>query len=175
MAKWTLNKGGALRLLCVSGVLLLSASGAMWMVAQTEKPGGAESAAQAAKKSSKSGAANEVRLIDSIKGADLYKAYCASCHGGDAKGNGPMAASLKVKPSDLTRISERNSGTFPYPRIQKIISGEQQLPSGHGSREMPVWGPIFSQVTRDDMDLGKVRIDNLTRYLKDIQPMAEVH
>ena len=39
---------------------------------------------------------------------------------------------------------------------------------------MPVWGPIFSQVTRNDMDLGRVRVDNLTRYLRDIQPMAEV-
>ena len=85
-----------------------------------------------------------------------------------------MAASLKGKPADLTRISERNGGTFPFARMQKIVSGEQQLSAGHGSREMPVWGPIFSQVTRNDMDLGRVRIDNLTRYLRDIQPMAEV-
>jgi mono/diheme cytochrome c family protein len=129
---------------------------------------------QPAKPNKGSKAANGVRLIDSIQGPDLFKAYCASCHGGNAKGGGPMAASLKTKPADLTRISERNGGTFPFARIQRIISGEQQLPSGHGSREMPVWGPIFSQVTRNDMDLGRVRIDNLTRYLRDIQPMEEV-
>jgi hypothetical protein len=110
----------------------------------------------------------EVKLIDSIQGKDLFNAYCASCHGSDAKGNGPMATSLKVRPADLTRISRRNHDVFPLMRIQKIISGEEQPSSGHGSREMPVWGPIFSQVTRD-VDLGRVRIDNLTRYLRDIQ------
>ena len=53
-------------------------------------------------------------------------------------------------------------------RIERIISGEEVLPSGHGARGMPVWGPIFSQVD-DDRDLGRVRIDNLARYLRDLQ------
>ncbi len=107
-------------------------------------------------------------LIDSIRGDNLYKAYCASCHGSDGRGNGPMAAWMKVTPPDLTRIAARNGGEFPLARIDRIISGEEPLPSGHGTRAMPVWGPVFSQVTRDQ-DLGKVRIDNLARYLRDIQ------
>jgi mono/diheme cytochrome c family protein len=107
-------------------------------------------------------------LIDSIQGPDLYKAYCASCHGASAKGDGVMTASLKVKPSDLTRIAARNGGTFPLMRIESIISGEVLPPAGHGSSQMPVWGPIFSHVDRDQ-DLGRVRIDNLARYLRDIQ------
>ena len=107
-------------------------------------------------------------LIDSIRGDNLYKAYCASCHGVDGKGNGPMAAWIKVAPPDLTRIAARNGGDFPLARIDRIISGEEALPSGHGTRAMPIWGPVFSQVTRDQ-DLGKVRIDNLARYLRDIQ------
>lgn len=110
----------------------------------------------------------EGRLIESIQGPALYQTYCASCHGKDAKGGGAMAKSLKVPPADLTRISARNAGKFPLMRIEKIISGEEQTGSGHGTREMPVWGPIFSQVTRDQ-DLGRVRIDNLARYLRDIQ------
>jgi mono/diheme cytochrome c family protein len=177
MRKWASTEGGVLRLVCACGLGLLSVSGAGWLVAQTEKEstGTAASAQASNKKKARPDAANQIQLINSIKGADLFKAYCASCHGADAKGNGPMANSLKVKPPDLTRISERNSGTFPFVRIQRIISGEQQLVSGHGSREMPVWGPIFSQVTRDDMDLGRVRIDNLTRYLQGIQPMEPTH
>jgi mono/diheme cytochrome c family protein len=107
-------------------------------------------------------------LIDSIRGDTLYKAYCASCHGLEGKGNGPMAAWMKVAPPDLTRIAARNGGKFPLARIDRIISGEEALPGGHGTRAMPVWGPVFSQVTRDQ-DLGKVRIDNLARYLRDIQ------
>ncbi len=111
----------------------------------------------------------EVKLIVSIQGQDLFKSYCASCHGLDAKGHGPMAASLKIAPADLRRISIRNHDTFPMMRVEKIIAGEE-LPAGHGSSEMPVWGPIFSRVT-SDVDLGRVRIDNLARYLRDIQDM----
>ena len=107
-------------------------------------------------------------LIDSIQGPELYKAYCASCHGTGAKGDGAMTTSLKVKPSDLTRIAARSGGTFPLKRIESIISGEVLPPAGHGSSQMPVWGPVFSHVERDQ-DLGRVRIDNLARYLRDIQ------
>jgi len=107
-------------------------------------------------------------LIDSIRGDNLYKAYCSTCHGVGGKGNGPMAAWLKVPPSDLTRIAARNGGGFPLARVERVISGEAAVESGHGTRLMPVWGPVFSQVTRDQ-DLGRVRIDNLARYLRDIQ------
>ena len=110
----------------------------------------------------------EGRLIDSIQGPDLYKSYCSVCHGSDAKGTGSMAKSLKTIPADLTRIATRNGGKFPRPRLEGIISGTQPMLKGHGTKEMPVWGPIFSQVTRDQ-DLGRVRIDNLARYLESIQ------
>jgi mono/diheme cytochrome c family protein len=106
------------------------------------------------------------RLIASIQGRTLYKTYCAACHGPEAKGDGPKAATLEIPPPDLTRISARHGGTFPLMLIEKIISGEEELPHGHGP--MPAWGPIFSQVDRDQ-DLGRLRIDNLARYLRDIQ------
>ena len=105
------------------------------------------------------------RLIASMQGPALYKTYCAACHGPEAKGNGPAASTLKVPPADLTRISMRNGGRFPLMRVERIISGEEER-RGHGA--MPAWGPIFSEVDRDQ-DLGRVRIDNLARYLRDIQ------
>jgi Cytochrome C oxidase, cbb3-type, subunit III len=110
----------------------------------------------------------ERQLLDSFKGPELFKAYCATCHGKDAKGGGPMAASLRIAPPDLTRISVRNGGSFPFLQVQKIISGEQQPPATHGTREMPVWGPIFSEVTWDQ-DLGRMRIYSLAMYLEAIQ------
>jgi mono/diheme cytochrome c family protein len=119
-------------------------------------------------KRAKTADAKEQPLIESIQGDNLYRAYCASCHGENAKGNGPMAPWLKVHPADLTRIAARNHGVFPLSRVERIISGEVKLPSGHGTQLMPVWGPIFSQVTRDQ-DLGRVRIDNVARYLRDMQ------
>jgi mono/diheme cytochrome c family protein len=110
----------------------------------------------------------EKQLLDSFKGPELFKAYCATCHGKDAKGGGPMAASLRIAPPDLTRIAVRNGGSFPFLQVQKIISGEQQPPATHGTREMPVWGPIFSEVTWDQ-DLGRMRIYSLAMYLEAIQ------
>src|SRR5580700_4964041 len=95
--------------------------------------------------SPKVGGPEDVKLIPSIQGPALYKAYCASCHGVSGKGNGPLAESLKVPPSDLTRIRARNAGTFPLMQIERIIQGEGQLQKSHGSLEMPVWGPIFSR------------------------------
>ena len=106
-------------------------------------------------------------LIPSIEGYDLYQSYCAVCHGNEGKVDGPMARVLKSAPPDLTRIAVRNGGMFPFQRVQQIISGDSEV-FAHGTREMPLWGPIFSQVAWDK-DLGRVRIYNLTRYLEKLQ------
>jgi mono/diheme cytochrome c family protein len=106
-------------------------------------------------------------LIRSVEGPDLFRAYCASCHGKDAKGNGPAAPSLKATVPDLTMIPRNEKGDFPAERVRRIIQGEGMLAS-HGSREMPIWGPIFHQV-ESDVDWGNVRLENLVKYLESIQ------
>ena len=108
------------------------------------------------------------RLIDSIQGPALYATYCAVCHGTEGKGDGPMAKALKVTPPDLTRLAARNGGKFPVSRVQKIIASKEPVPAGHGTREMPVWGPIFSQIAWDQ-DLGQIRVYNLAQYLEKMQ------
>ena len=79
-----------------------------------------------------------------------------------------MAKSMKTAPADLTGIAARSGGSYPLARVRRIILGEDELGAGHGTRQMPVWGPIFSQVARDQ-DLGRVRVDNLARYLEQLQ------
>lgn len=106
-------------------------------------------------------------LIRSVKGSDLFRAYCASCHGLDGKGSGPAAASLKLKVADLTVLAKNNGGRFPDARVRKVIMGDDVIAS-HGSREMPVWGPIFHQI-EEDVDRGNVRLDNLVKYIESIQ------
>jgi mono/diheme cytochrome c family protein len=106
-------------------------------------------------------------LIGSLKGSDLFRAYCAPCHGDDAKGNGPVAPALNAKPTDLTTIASRNGGVFPGQRVRDIIAGEN-IVLAHGSREMPIWGPIFHQVEWD-RDLGNVRLQNVVKYVESIQ------
>jgi mono/diheme cytochrome c family protein len=107
------------------------------------------------------------RLIYSVKGPDLFRAHCAACHGSDAKGGGPVAPTLKSKPADLTVIAKKGGGKFPSARVLKIISGDEVLAT-HGSRDMPVWGPIFHQIEADQ-DFGNVRLQNLIKYLESIQ------
>jgi len=103
----------------------------------------------------------------SVNGATLFHSYCASCHGVDGKGHGPAAPALKVKVPDLTEITLRAGGEFPRVRIRDIIEGKES-PVPHGSREMPVWGPLFHQIGADQ-DLGNVRVDNLASYIQSIQ------
>lgn len=110
-------------------------------------------------------------LIRSIQGPELYQAYCAVCHGKDGKGAGPMAKSLKAQVPDLTTIAASHGGTFPLEQIQNIISGEDAKPAGHGTRDMPVWGPIFSQIAWDQ-DLGRLRVYNLAKYIEGLQSTA---
>jgi len=110
---------------------------------------------------------NLQKLPPTLNGEQLFKAYCASCHGSGARGDGPVAKTLKVKVPDLTMIARRSGGVFPAGRVRNSISGENR-PAAHGTSRMPVWGPYFSQV-EEDTDYGKVRIDNLARYLESIQ------
>ena len=59
--------------------------------------------------------AAEPPLITSLKGPELYQAYCAVCHGQDAKGNGPMSKALKTAPPDLTHLA--TNGIYPRPKV----------------------------------------------------------
>lgn len=103
----------------------------------------------------------------SIAGQDLFREYCAVCHGSDAKGTGPAAAALKVKPADLTQISQKNGGKYPEVRVQRIINGDDEV-QAHGSRDMPIWGQIMRHMS-SNQDLGAVRIFNLVKYIETIQ------
>lgn len=72
-------------------------------------------------------------------GKGIYDSKCAACYGVDGKGNGPFAASLVKKPSDLTVIAKSNKGVIPVMALEALIDGREEA-FLHGSREMPVWG-----------------------------------
>lgn len=104
-------------------------------------------------------------------GGQLFRAYCATCHGEHARGNGPLAEQLRHAPPDLTKFTARNGGVFPSERVYRIIDG-RDVPS-HGDREMPIWGDAF-RTSRDGFssDAVKGRIDALVKYLEAIQQRA---
>jgi len=104
----------------------------------------------------------------SSAGVDLYRQYCAVCHGADAKGDGPVAGALRKKPADLTRLSRKSGGKFPELRVMNFIKGEDSV-MAHGSREMPMWGALFSGMTGNRPELVQIRIYALLKYIEAVQ------
>ena len=82
---------------------------------------------------------NPPLVIDSLYGPDVFAFYCATCHGRDAKGGGPVAAALHTPPADLTAIARRNGGAFPRARVEAMVTHGMAGPEAHGTSEMPVW------------------------------------
>ncbi len=81
-------------------------------------------------------------------GAVLYLQYCASCHGPDGKGNGPVASALRQPPTDLTRLARRAGGHFDEAAVMAVIDG-RRIVAAHGPREMPVWGAVFEEELKE--------------------------
>ncbi len=108
-------------------------------------------------------------------GPMLYRQYCASCHGEDGKGHGPMEPYLTVKPSDLTRIAARRQDDFPRDQITRIVAGDEVIAT-HGTRTMPIWGEqLQSDVigTVNKSTIARGRIGFLVDYLEALQGTGE--
>jgi len=102
-------------------------------------------------------------------GQALFRSYCASCHGTEAKGDGPIAASLRVVPADLTTLARRNHGRFDAEKVRKAIDGRAVVKT-HGDSDMPVWGDAFKRAGEGySEEKVKARIDALVEYLRTLQ------
>ena len=120
--------------------------------------------------------ATRVRLDDKTQlppayvppGRQMYKEYCAACHGSEGKGRGPVATSLRKPPPNLTTLVRRHGGTFPEEYVTNILRFGPGL-SAHGSSEMPVWGPLFQYLENYNEAAVRQRIKNLCDYLESIQ------
>ena len=104
-----------------------------------------------------------------IPGGELFRTYCASCHGTAARGDGPLASSMTRKPADLTEIAKRNGGLYPSELVFRTIDGKKPV-RGHGGPDMPVWGDAFAR-SRDGGDEEQVRsmIQSLVDFLESVQ------
>jgi len=102
-------------------------------------------------------------------GKAMYKEYCAACHGLDAKGNGPMAHMLKLPPTDLTTLANRHGGKFPYEYVSGVLRFGTGATILHGAKDMPIWGPIFESLDKNNERVIQRRIKNLCNYLASLQ------
>ena len=99
-------------------------------------------------------------------GKALYRQYCASCHGLDAKGRGDVSGLLHATTPDLTQLSRQAGGEFPYVQVVQIIDGRSTV-RAHGDPDMPVWGEVFGAEPAQPASMGKVVL--ITEYLQLIQ------
>ena len=105
---------------------------------------------------------------NSVEGARIFQYHCAVCHGADGRGHGPDAVVLTHPVPDLTLISQKSGGRFPYQRVKEVIEGKEPGLLAHGDREMPRWGPIFHEV-ESDQDWGEVRLAAIAQHIQSIQ------
>jgi mono/diheme cytochrome c family protein len=109
-----------------------------------------------------------VKPTSPASGKEMYTSYCAVCHGTDGKGGGPAASALKTPPADLTMLSKNNGGKFPAMNVTSTLGGTSDLPA-HGSKEMPVWGPLFRSMSGGHEGEVQQRVANLTHYIETLQ------
>lgn len=106
--------------------------------------------------------------VSPISGKEMFNSYCAVCHGIDAKGGGPAAAALKAAPADLTVLAHKNDGKYPAAHVDAAIRGESLMAS-HGSKDMPMWGPLFSSISQGHEAVVQQRVANLVDYIQTLQ------
>lgn len=109
---------------------------------------------------------------DAAAGEVIYLRYCAACHGRTMKGDGPVASGLKNSPGDLTTLTLKNKGVFPYDKVAGIIDG-RETSRIHGTPDMPVWGEIFAMTKSSDAPTAESAVKRITHYVWSQQAKAE--
>jgi mono/diheme cytochrome c family protein len=106
-------------------------------------------------------------------GRTAYRSRCASCHGREAHGDGPVGAALRVPPPDLTWLAERHGGTFPRAYVVDVVTGRAPVVA-HGTSEMPVWSDRLDgadgpgATTAAALEVRRV-VQAIAAYLESIQ------
>lgn len=110
----------------------------------------------------------------SMTGKELYERFCASCHGVEGRGDGPVSPYFTIEVPDLTLIARRAGGAYPRDRVVRIIDG-RHIFGAHGTRTMPVWGEDFSRAAPGDPNAERqtrLIIDRLADYVAELQRPA---
>ena len=106
---------------------------------------------------------------DADQGRALYLRYCASCHGANGEGNGPVAPALTTPPTNLRLLSDLYGKPLQEDKVARAIDGRAGI-EAHGPREMPVWGERFSYDNQGRREKEvKELLRKLVAYLQSIQ------
>jgi mono/diheme cytochrome c family protein len=109
----------------------------------------------------------DISYTPPTSGAEMYRSYCAACHGSEGKGDGPAVEFLKTPPPDLRMLAQHNQGKYPADHVAMTL----RLGTGsraHGTSDMPLWGELFRTVDVNQ-SLGELRVKNLTNFVESLQ------
>ena len=109
-----------------------------------------------------------VKATNAASGQEMYASYCAVCHGANATGNGPAQSALKIPATDLTTLAQKNGGKYPGLHVSSVLRGDAEL-AAHGSKDMPVWGPLFRNMSQGHDAEVQQRIANINSYIDSLQ------
>lgn len=118
--------------------------------------------------------ANSARAGDKASdvrdGQKYFVRYCASCHGTNGIGDGPVAKSLSKPPANLRLLSDKYGSPLPATRLAELIDGRDAV-RAHGTADMPVWGERFYTMgagERGEFGIAEI-IRKIIAYLDTIQ------
>ncbi|MDP6435745.1 MAG: cytochrome c [Gammaproteobacteria bacterium] len=115
--------------------------------------------------------AASAQAFEEYSGEETFFRFCASCHGEDGTGSGPVAAGLPITVPDLTTLQQRLGDRYREETLRKIIDGRSVV-IYHGTRYMPVWGYEFWVEEGADKEAEarvELIISNLLDYMASIQ------
>jgi len=98
-------------------------------------------------------------------GEEMFASYCADCHGRDGRG---FVQAHRTAAPDLTVLTKKNHGHFPYGVVRDAIRGESHG-AAYGPGEMPTWGELFQYVGSGSDAEIRVRVEKLTEFIKSLQ------
>ncbi len=99
-----------------------------------------------------------------------FEQLCAPCHGIDGTGKGRDLT--EANPPDLTAISLKNGGKFPFEKVYRIVDGREMMDL-HKRFAMPFWGTYLKnqspQSSAESDAAVKQRITDIVRYVETMQ------
>jgi hypothetical protein len=95
-------------------------------------------------------------------GPEVYRAYCSSCHGITARGNGPAAPLLGEPVPDLTMIAARD-GRFDRSHVIAHVN------LGPDAKPMPDWPTIMRTTYQNSPGAAHLAVRNVVVYVETLQ------
>ena len=101
------------------------------------------------------------------RGATIFAAECAACHGATGDGAGAASLGLGMTPPDLTGLRTRNDGVFPRAFVQRFVLG--QLEKEDTDATMPAFGTVGLEHAQSEGEVTASDMVALLDYLETLQ------